>query len=829
MQTKSLFLIALCLVQTSVRAEKPAQPSVLPSPVRSLKAEPSTIEIRGARSIGRVLVTAQLANGSLRDVTQLAEITPADSKGIKVEAGGVLRPLKEGTYPLNLRWQGKTTRANVVITDLKPSPVSFHKDIIPILTRYGCNQGSCHGAQYGKGGFKLSLAGYDPDLDYNQIARLVRGRRLSLSAPEKSLLLTKPLMQVPHGGGRRLEADNPDYKTLVRWIAEGAPPPLEKDAHVVKLEVTPSERVLAKGDPSQALLVRAFYSDGTSREVTAQARISTLNDGVATVTPQGVVSPVNRGQTAIMVRYGGQAAIATIIVPFARLTPKQMAQPLPPIGVDYWITRKQRQVGLLPSPLCDDTTFLRRVSLDVIGTMPTAEEIRTFLADKTPNKREKWIDALLARPEYADYWTLKWGDLLRSNRTNLGPKGMWSFTNWIRSQLQANRPVDQFVHDLILAQGSTFTQGPSNFYRVASNPQDLAETTSQVFLGVRLQCARCHNHPFEKWTQKDYYQFAAFFARVGLKGSNEFGIFGNEQVVRINDYGDVYHPKTNKRMYPTPLGVQLAALPEDKQPNPDADGDRRAKLAEWLVGKNNRLFARNIVNRYWGYLMGKGIVDPIDDLRITNPPSNPELLDYLADALIKNNFDLKKLIRTITLSEAYQRSSESTPTNRYDTRFASYYIPKRLPAEVLLDAIDHACGTQEKFPSLPQGTRAIQLPDPLVGSEFLDTFGRPARLIACECERMAEPNISQTLRMMNGELVNRKTGQGDGRIAKLVQAKRNDENCIEEIYLTALGRLPTPKEKGIIKGVLTFSKDRKAAFEDVLVTLINSKEFLFNH
>ncbi len=711
----------------------------------------------------------------------------------------------------------------------KPTPVSFQRDVIPILTRFGCNQGSCHGSQYGKGGFKISLAGFDPELDYDHIVRQLRGRRISTTDPEKSLFLTKPAMQVPHGGGLRLNPKSASYRLLVRWIQEGTPAPLPNEAFVTKLETTPPERILYKNDPPQALRVMATYSDGTTRDVTSLARMNTLNDGVASCTPEGIVTPINRGQTAIMVRFGGQAAIATVMVPFARLTKAQLASPFPQNPVDLWVTRKQRQLGLLASQKCDDTTFLRRTSFDIIGTMPKPEEIQAFLVDRSPNKREKWIDGLLSRPEYADYWTLKWGDLLRSNRNTLGVKGMWSFTNWIRAQLQANSPVDQFVHELILAQGSTFTNGPSNFYRVANNPQDLAETTSQVFLGVRLQCARCHNHPFEKWSQKDYYQFAAYFARIGLKGSNEFGIFGGEQVVRVNNYGEVHHPKNGKRMYPTALGAQLASLPDDKLPNPDAEGDRRQKLADWLVNKNNRLFARNIANRYWGYLLGIGIANPIDDMRTTNPPTNPQLLDHLADVLIKNSFDLKALVRTICNSDTYQRSSAATLENRLDTRFFTNYQPKRLAAEVLLDSIDYACGTQEKFPSLPQGTRAIQLPDSLVGSEFLDTFGRPARLIACECERTAEPNISQTLRMMNGELVNRKVGQWDGRISKMVQAKKSDDAILIEIYLTALGRYPTTKERSVVQGVLAFSKDHKLVFEDVLITLINSKEFLFNH
>jgi hypothetical protein len=365
---------------------------------------------------------------------------------------------------------------------------------------------------------------------------------------------------------------------------------------------------------------------------------------------------------------------------------------------------------------------------------------------------------------------------------------------------------------------------------VASNPQDLAETTSQVFLGVRLQCARCHHHPFEKWSQADYYQFAAFFARVGLKDSGDFGLFGDEKVVKINDGGEVNHPKTGAVMRPTPLGVQLAVA-GGKTPDPDADGDRRRVLADWLTSKDNRLFARNLANRYWGYMFGKGIVNPIDDQRVTNPPTNPALLDALADDLVKNGYDLKHLLRTICTTRTYQRSSAATVANSRDELFFSHYMPKRLPAETLLDAIDSACGTREKFNQLPAGTRAIQLPDPSVGSDFLDVFGRPQRLIACECERENEPNLSQTLRLMNGDTVNRKVGQDDGSLAKMIKSKQSDETILNRIYEATLARPPRLPERQTIMAVLAFTltRDRKAVFEDVMVTLLNSKEFLFNH
>ena len=818
----------------------------IPNTPVAISAEPAAIQLIGPRSQAHVLVTAHYADGSLRDVTENALVTPRNTDLVALDSSGLLHPRKDGETLLVCAFGGKTAAIKVSVKDAqKTVPVSFTNEIVPLFTRLGCNQGACHGAQYGKGGYKLSLAGFDPDLDYSNTVKQAKGRRVSAADPANSLLLRKPLMGVPHGGGLRIDRNAPAYATLLQWLRDGAPGPNLADPAVARIEVYPSERVMPQKNSRLHLVVRATYTDGTTRDVTANTRLNTLNDGIAACTPAGLVSSVGKGQTAIMARYSGQAAVATVLVPFKeekekrRKGEKEKTEEAsssfilhPSSFVDALVLRKQQQLGLTASTVCDDRTFIRRASLDLIGTLPTPDEISAFVADKGADKRAKLIDALLARPEYADYWTLKWGDLLRSNRQTLGPKGMWSFTNWIRTQLQQNRPIDQFVSDLILAQGSTFTNGPANYYRVVSDPKDLAETTSQVFLGVRMQCAKCHNHPFEKWTQSDYYQFVAFFARIGNKGSQEFGLFGNEQIVRVNDGGEVYHPKTSAKMRPTPLGAQLVSLPgkaDAKLFDPDADGDRRRALADWLTAPSNRLFARNIANRYWGYMFGKGIVNPIDDMRVTNPPTNPQLLDFLADELTRSHYDLKHLLAVICNSQAYQRSSEATGDNLKDELFFTHYMPRRLGAETLLDAIDFVCGTQEKFNQLPPGTRAIQLPDPNVGSDFLDTFGRPLRVISCECERTVEPNLSQTLRLMNGELINRKIGQGEGRIFKMIAAKKPNDAILNDIYICALGRPPRRDERLQVMGALTFAPDRKPIFEDVLLTLLNSKEFLFNH
>jgi hypothetical protein len=622
----------------------------------------------------------------------------------------------------------------------------------------------------------------------------------------------------------------------------------------VGLDVFPAERALAPRE-RQRLVVRARFSDGAACDVTAQARLQSLNEGVAEVTPEGTMTARTPGATAIMARYMGLATVARVSVPYKAVPSAGCRVPSVDIGsslanrlaptftrhsapgtrhaseasfIDTLVERKWAEMELSASGLCTDAEFIRRASLDAIGTLPTPEEVRAFLASRDPQKRAKLIDALLDRPAYADYWALKWGDLLRVSRNRLTEKGMWSFYNWLHEQLAANRPVDRWVRELITAQGSTYTTGPANFFRVVRTPPELAETTSQVLLGVRLQCARCHHHPFERWSQEDYYSLAAYFARVGLKGSQEFGIFGDEQVVRLNNSGEVRHPKTNKEMAPRPLGaptVQLAARGKET----GASEDRRRGLADWLTAKENPFFARNLVNRYWAYLLGRGIVEPVDDLRVTNPPTNPELLDALARDFIAQGYDLKALLRTIMNTRVYQLSATPTPANARDELFYSHFRVKRLPAEVLLDAICAATGVPEKFNGLPKGTRAIQLPDAGVPSPFLDTFGRPPREIACECERSAEPNMSQALNLMNGDVLNRKLSREEGRVARLTARMALTADAVTEIYLATLSRLPRSEELSTALRLIGKAPKREEGLEDLLWTLLNTREFLFNH
>lgn len=700
--------------------------------------------------------------------------------------------------------------------------VSFRNDVEPLLTKLGCNQGACHGAQHGKGGFKLSLLGFESEFDHTAIVKTAEGRRVTPFAPEESLLLLKPTLTVSHGGGKRIERGSDDYKLIVRWLEQGATAPKANDPRIVELRVTPGSLSTKLGH-EQRLSVTARFDDGSTREVTSHARFDSLNEAVASVKPTGLVHVTGHGETNIMVRYQGMAAMSRMTVPYAVGTDFEFT---PNNIIDLKAAAKWRELGLIPSPTCSDAEFLRRAMLDAIGTTPTPDEIDAFLTDRDPDKRSKLIDRILQRPEYVDYWNLRWGDVLRINSDKLGAQGMLAFNLWVKGALRENMPFNRMVEALVTAQGSIYSNGPANYFRVARTPDDLAETTAQVFMGVRLQCAKCHHHPFESYGQDDYYGLAAYFARVRTKASDEFGLFGGEQVVYVYKSGEVRQPRSGKTMVPRPL---------NDKPTDDPI-DRRRALAKWLTAPSNPWLARNVANRYWGYLMGKGLVNPIDDLRETNPPTNPELLDALADSFVKSGYDLKSLLKLILNSRVYQLSSQSTAGNRLDTTFFTHYTIKRLSAEQLLDAMNQATGTFEKFPKLPIGTRAISVPDvnffpdSAPQSYFLKTFGTPSRVIACECERSTDPTLSQSLGMMNGEIINRKLSQKDARLAKLLKnPKLTNETLVETLYLITFNRHPSTAEAASAESLLSEVPDRSQGAQDLLWGLMNSKEFLFNH
>lgn len=696
--------------------------------------------------------------------------------------------------------------------------IDFTNDIQPILTKLGCNQGACHGAQNGKGGFTLSLRGFDDRADYYETVKGAEGRRVLLSDPTLSLLVSKPTLEVPHKGGKRLEVGSWAYDTLIKWMEQGAPGPSDKDKKIQKIVITPEETIL-KPEEEAFVEAKVLYTDGTEEFINHKASFDSSSEGVATVTQDGLVTATGKGEAGIMVRFRGQVVVSRVVVPYGE--PEGLDSFTQNNLIDELWVQKWRKIGLSPTKTCSDEEFFRRIYIDTIGTLPTPEEVKAFLADKDPQKRNKAIDTVLDRPEYVDFWAYKWGDLLRNNRNSLQEKGMWSFHNWIRASFRDNKPMHEFVNELITAVGSPYQNGPANFYKVGNNATDWAENATQVFLGVRLQCARCHHHPFENYSQADFYGMVAFFSRVGTKNSQEFGIFGRDTVIYTRDSGDVRHPRTGQVMQPTPLGGEPV----------DDPLDRRRGLAKWLSEKNNPALAINLVNRYWGYYMGRGLIDPIDDIRSTNPASCPEVLDGLAKDLIDHNYDIKHLLRTIMRSNVYQLSSVPHPASEVDAenKYFTRYTVKRMTAEQLLDAIDFACATQEKFSQLPAGYRAISLPDANVSSRFLDAFGRPKREMACECERSDMPNMTQALQLMTGNLLNSKVFSSNGRVAQMIKNKTPLPQAIEELYLCTVSRPPRKDEIEKATALVAEAPSPKEGLEDLLWTLLNTREFQFNH
>lgn len=793
--------------------------------------EPSNVTLRGNFAQSQLLVREADGTGSISersmDQTSRATFQSLTPDIVQVSPSGCLTAVNNGAGKVSIAIDGKVLEVPVDVQGIVADPtVDFHRDLLPLLTRAGCNAGACHASQYGKGGLVLSVMAFDPALDYQSLAVGARGRRISTSNPAESLILKKATGSVAHGGGVRFAVDSNDYRILARWIAMGAPKPNPAPKKIARLAIHPAKRVAGIGQ-SQQLRAVATYEDGEERDVTSWTRFDAMDEGVVKVSSSGLTQTVGKGQGAVMARFGNQAEIATFVVPFADSVQLDAWVSFQPI--DDIAKAKFQELKLSPSELCDDATFLRRASLDAIGALPTAEDARAFLQSTDPHKRDQLIDRLLGltgdpkldtyNDQFAAYWSLKWSDLIRNNSAVLGESGMWALHNWLRESFRTNKPMGKFVSELITAKGSIFSNGPANYFRIANNPSDLAESTAQLFLGKRLQCAKCHHHPYERLSQADYYGFAAFFSRVASKNSAEFGIFGGETVVVVTSGGEVAHPKTGAVMKPTPL---------EGEPT-DHASDRRIALAEWLTRKDNAAFARNIVNRYTAYLLGRGLVEPIDDLRSTNPPSNPELMDHLVVQFRESDFDVRQLMRTIMRSRLYQLDSQPNAINAEDERFYSHYRVKRIAAEPLLDCIDDATMVRTKHPNLPMGKRAVELPDAATTNTnpFLVTFGKTKRSSVCECERPADENLAQALHTLNGEIVSAKIADGQGRVAALVASGKPPETCIEELYLAALSRLPTPDEMTEGKAFVAACPSPAEGYQDILWALLNSKQFLF--
>jgi hypothetical protein len=822
-----LVLAALALFAAPVFAGLPTdakgRADVIGSPA-TIQVQPASITLSGTKARQQLVITGTYAAGSPRDLTALCDIT-ANAPGVVSVEGGYLAPLKNGTVTLTIKAGPKSVQVPITVKDMeKADPVSFKREVIASLNVGGCNAGACHGTPSGKGGFRLSLRGFDPAADFEQITRDVIGRRGDPLAPDRSLIMLKALGRIPHEGGSRFGPTSVPAQTIRNWMKQGMLADDAKLAEVKKIEVLPGSRVQTAPARYQQLAVLATYTDGSVRDVTRLTVFSSSDTSVADVSPTGLVEFKGAGEVAILSRY--LMELNTIRLTY--LEPRAgFVWKAPPENnyVDKHAFAKLKMLSIPPSELCTEEEFVRRAYLDAIGVMPTAEEVKAYLADKDTAKRTKLIDKLLERSEFADFWTMKWSDVLRSSRKTLQVKGTHGFQRWLRARIKKDIGFDEVVRELITAKGSSSSNPAANYYRIARDPQNLAETTAQLFFGIRMQCAKCHNHPFERWTQDDYYSTAAWFARVKqVKDAREPGAPNvvNAEVIFEARGGEVNQPRTGRQMAPKFLG---GAIPEIKGAT-----ERREVLAKWMTAPENPFFAKNVANRVWYHLMGRGIVDPVDDFRDSNPSANDELLDALAKDLATKKFSIKHLVRTIMNSRTYQLSAEGTALNKDDAKYFSHAVTKLLPAEPLLDAICQATDVPEKFKGMPAGTRAVQLPDGDPTHPFLKTFGQPARELACECERESDSNLAQALQLINGPTVNDKLRFVNNRIGKLMAKKATPQQMLEEIYLATLSRPPSAEDVKIALEYVSKSKEGpRKAWEDVQWALINTKEFLFRH
>jgi hypothetical protein len=791
----------------------------------------TSFTLSGRDAWQQLQVTEIGTTGPERDRTRTATYEATPPGIVAIDAAGLVTPLKEGQTTIAVSHNGKRAVIEAKVERLvNDVPIHFANQVVPLFTKFGCNAGGCHGKASGQNGFKLSLLGFEPEDDYEYLVKENRGRRVMPASPANSMLLLKATGTMPHGGGKRIEVDSPPYRVLYRWIEQGTPFGKPTDPVVTRIEVTPTERLLER-DAGQQLTVIAHRSDGTTVDVTRLSQFESNERDLASADPTGLVTTKKLpGTFAVMARYQTHVAVFRGMVPLGIAVTN-----LPPAKnfVDELVFRRLKTLGLPPSPLADDGTFLRRVTVDIAGRLPTLDETKAFLADADPARHEKLVDRLLESGDYADNFATKWGAVLRNRRQS--PKDdikvSIAFHDWIRESLDKNVPLDQIVRGVLTAQGEAIKVPAVAWYREVKDVSAETEDIAQLFLGQRIACAKCHHHPFEKWTTQDYWSLAAFFTRVDLKqpkaekkldkkkaGPPELG---HSWIVSLKtNRAESQHPRTKKTLKPAGLdGPELTLTAED---------DPRAKLADWIADPANPFFARTLANRYWKHFLGRGLVEPEDDLRITNPATDPALLDALAKSFADNKFDLKKLVRTICVSNTYRLSSLPNEWNASDRQNYSRFQPRRLPAEVLSDAIDAVTLTKPAFKGVAAGIRAIQLPDNQVESYFLSVFGRPDSASACECERSGDTSLAQSLHLYNSIELGKKTG-GE-RLKKLVADKRPADEKLADLYRIALSRGPSPEELAGMKEYLeSRTANVSAAYEDILWALVNTKEFLFNH
>ena len=776
---------------------------------------PENIDLSNSRDRQRVIVQARFADGITEDVTEQATLTAVNAEVLRKD-GYTFYPKTDGETTVNVEYQGKAIQipAKVQNAEVIP-PISYTLDVMPIFLKTNCNTGSCHGAARGKDGFRLSLYGFDINGDYTRITRDFSSRRINLAFPEDSLLLTKGAGVVPHTGGTRFRKGDELYETVHEWLRSGALLDQGEIPTVTKVDIYPKGAVLNGEGAQQKISVRAYYSDGTDRDVTHLAYFSSNNDNSAVIEQDGVVTAQNRGEAFIMARFDTHTVGTHFIV-----LPKNLQfawNELPENNyIDGHMHNKFKNLRIIPSELCTDEEFIRRVTLDVTGRLPTVEEYNAFLANVDPTKREKLVDELLTRKEFVEIWVMKWAELLTIRTTNqISYKSMLLYYTWLQERVANNVPMNVMVQELLGSNGGTFANAATNYYQNETNTLKVAENVAQVFMGMRMQCAQCHNHPFDRWTMDDYYSFAAFFSQIGRKRGED----PREIIVFNSGSGDVRHPVGNRVMAPKFLGGET----------PDVAGkDRRQVMANWLASDENPFFAQNLSNIVWAHFFGKGIIQEVDDVRVSNPPVNKELIDALSEKLRDYNYDFKKLVRDICTSRAYQLSTKTNETNEKDTTNFSHATLRRMRAEVLLDAITQVTTTSNKFPGLPSGARAVQIANGNTSTYFLTTFGRAKRETVCSCEVKMEPNLSQALHMLNGDTVNAKITQG-GLVTTRLGEEVPHEKIIEEIYIRCMTRKPTEKELTNLMELVGQEENKQQALEDVFWALLNSREFVFNH
>ena len=783
---------------------------------QTIAVYPPDINLETARDKQSFVVQLTQPDGITRDVTAQAQVTFANPALARLDKFVVL-PVADGATEMTVTCGGQAVKVPVKVVKAKEDrAISFKQDVMPVFMRAGCNVGGCHGAARGKDGFRLSLFGFDPDGDHFRLTREFNGRRVNLALPAESTLIEKALGKVPHTGGARMKEGDEYHQTLVRWLEADAPLDAPTVALPVSMEVFPPSAVLDGKGEKQRIVVRAKYSDGTDRDVTTLALFLTNNDNAAKIDGDGAVTAGERGEAFVMARFH----TFTIGVPFITL-PKDLKFAWPATVeanyIDTGVNNKLKKLRIEPSGVCDDATFVRRVYLDIIGELPSPEEYARFLVSTLPTKREHLVDELLDRKEFAELWVLKWAELLQIRSSNqVSYKAMLLYYGWLQEKIANNVPTDVWVRELLGANGGTFKNPPTNYYQLETDVLKVTENVAQVFMGMRIQCAQCHNHPFDRWTQDDYYSFAAFFTQIGRKGTDD----ARELVVFNSGGGEVNHPVRGRAMPAKFLGGTAPADVVAK--------DRRVVVANWLASAENPYFAKNLSNIVWGHFFGQGIINEMDDVRISNPASNQELLDELGKKFTGYKYDFKKLVRDICTSQTYQRSTQATKTNETDTRNFARGPIRRIRAETMLDIITQVTDTKNKFQGLPLGARAVQIADGGVSTYFLTTFGRPTRETVCSCEVRLEPTLSQSLHLLNGGTVEPKIAAGNV-VGKMLAEKKTPAQIVENVYVRCLARAPKPEELKTLLAIVEKSADKKQALEDVFWAVMNSREFMFNH